>query len=613
MILNLSTPQRRCVAIRLWISSSSHLHPVLLGHTPHRLLSLSISVKHPTIFGTLLQRTYAAGQALTFEPSFRMFVPCEEGTIRGTPRCPPIEPPRLTIAVYKTRQHRHSTLRMLSRLAMRALVLAVFVGGAIWVSKQFFAAQPASQTRVDDNNEARLPFEYTVKAEIGHIRVSGRASLPNGVILIGTLDKVGSGQIDMKEALVMNHLFTLEFGPELYAQYFLQGLQDVLQAGLFRLTVEFDPARQSPFAQESLSRSSLVKASQTPEGDVREADAATMRISQTFTIGTTAAQEEAQVRERQYQGAIRQHLRDTLSGLINFWERLHTHYQDERSKGNFSQSDSRAGDWQTWSSQWLNEIKDFADQTQLDETVSPASPYYPVWEALGTLRKQLTTLASLYFDVLTNDRPLTDRELQRIQRLTRYALGDAIAQLGQPDNVPLSAAVASVKPTVVVLSPLVHIRSGPGIHYASIKQVKKDGVLDWVGEQGEWLQVQLDGGRMGWVHRSVASKRPQSDSTIGDVRRAEGLPYNLEQGVYPQLEPISPSSTPVEFIPHPTSDEVKIYGEMEQELRSLQVVKSEERRTAEESIIQRLSEKHGISPEQVWNTYLKVQGWQIRP
>ena len=517
------------------------------------------------------------------------------------------------MAVYNTRHHRHSMAKMLSKLAAGTLMLALVLGGAVWVAKQFFAAQQALQTTGDTKSQDRLSFEYTVTAETGHIRVNGTASFPNGVILVGTLDKVGSGQIEVKEALVMNRLFTMEFGPELYVQDYLQGLQDALQAGLYRLTVAFDPAQQSPFVQESLSRSPLVKASLTPGDGSHAVDAATMRVLKTFPIGTTAEQQETQIRERQYQQMIRQHLSDTLASLANFWERLYTHYQDERSKGNFSRADSRAGDWQTWSHQWLNELKDFAEKARLDETVSPASPYYSAREALGTVRRQLMVMSGLYFEVLTNDRLLTDQELQRTEQVAQYALGDAIAQLGQPDGVPFPATVEGVKPTVVVLSPLVNVRSGPGIHYESIRQVKKDDVLDWLGERGEWFQVQLDGGRTGWVHRNVASKRPQGDGTTGDVKRGDAKPLSLEKGSYPQLEPISLLSTPVDFIPSPTSDEVKIYGEMEQQLRGLQAGNSEERRDVEQHILQRVSDKHRISPEQVWNTYLKVQGWQIRP
>jgi uncharacterized protein YgiM (DUF1202 family) len=512
------------------------------------------------------------------------------------------------LAVYYRRHHRHSIGAMLRKLAMGTLMLALILGGAVWVSRQFFAAQQVVPTKRDATSQEKLPFEYTVTAEIGHIRVNGTASFPNGVSLVGTLDKVGSGQIDLKEALVMNHLFTMEFGPELYVQYYLHGLQDALQAGRYRLTVEFDPARQSPFAQGSLSPSPPVKDSLILRDGSREENAVTMRVSKSFTMGTTAEQQEAQIREQQEQQTIQQHLRDTLASLTNVLEHLYTHFQDERSKGNFSRADVRAGDWQTWSSQWLNELEDYAEKARLDEMVSPASPYYPAWQALGTIRKQLKALPDLYFEVVTNDRSLTDPELQRTEQLAQNALGDAIAQLGRPDKMPFPATVASVKPSIVVLSPVANVRSGPGMHYESIRQVKKDDVLTWLGERGEWFQVQLGGGGTGWVHRTVVSKRPQGAGTSADAK-----PLSLEQGSYPQLEPISLASTPVEFIPSPTSDEVKIYEDVEQQLRGLQAVNAEDRRAVEQRILQRMSDKHGISPDQVWNTYLKVQGWQIRP
>jgi len=222
-------------------------------------------------------------------------------------------------------------------------------------------------------------------------------------------------------------------------------------------------------------------------------------------------------------------------------------------------------------------------------------------------------MSGLYFEVLTNDRSPSDRELQRTEQQARYALGDTIAQLGQLDNIPFPATIESIKSTVIVLSPLVNIRSGPGIQYEPIRQMKKDDMLDWLGERGEWFQVQLGGGQAGWVHRSVAGKRPQGEGTMADVRRVDGKPLSQEKGAFPHLEPISLLSTPVEFIPSPTSDEVKLYGEIEQQLRGLQAVKSEERRAVEQRILQRISDRHSISPEQIWNTYLKVQGWQLRP
>jgi uncharacterized protein YgiM (DUF1202 family) len=517
------------------------------------------------------------------------------------------------MAMYDTLRHQRSMGRMLSKVAAGTLVLALVLGGAVWVSGRFFASREAFQTQRDDQSQETLFVEYAVTAEAGHIRVNGTASFPNGVILVGTLDKVGSGLIAVKEALVMNRLFAMEFGPELYVQYYLQGLQDALQAGVYRLTVEFDPSQQSPFAQESLLRSLLVKASPTPGNGAREVDSASIRVSKTFAIGTAGEQQEAQIREQQYRQMTRQHLSDTLGSLTSFWQRLHAHYQQERLKGGFSRADSRATDWQTWSAQWLNDLKDLGEKALLYEVVSPASPYHTARNALVIVHKQLPVMSGLYFEVLTSERSLTDRELQRTGQVAQYALGDAIAELGQPDSVSFPVKVESVKPTVIVISPLVNVRSGPGTSYESIRQVKKDDVLDFQGEHGEWFQVQLGGGRTGWVHRNVASKRPQDDGTTGDAKRGDVKPLSLEKRPHLQLEPIRLLSTPVEFIPPPTSDEVKIYGEMEQQLRGLQAVNSEERRAVEQRILQRMSDKHGISPEQVWNTYLKVQGWQIRP
>jgi uncharacterized protein YgiM (DUF1202 family) len=179
--------------------------------------------------------------------------------------------------------------------------------------------------------------------------------------------------------------------------------------------------------------------------------------------------------------------------------------------------------------------------------------------------------------------------------------------------MPSPAKVDSANPTVIVTAPLVNVRNGPGMSHEAIKQLKKDDVLDFLAEQGEWFQVQLDGARTGWVHRNVARKRHQGEGSVDDIKRGDVKPQSLEKGPALRLEPISLSSTPVEFIPRPTSDEVRIYLELEQQLRDLKASSAQERRTVEQRSLQRMSDKYGITPEQIWNTYLKVQGWEIRP
>ena len=511
-------------------------------------------------------------------------------------------------------QHQQrSSGRIVGGILVASLFLALVIAAIAWVSTHYFTNREASQVQRDDPPRGALVFDYTVSAEVGHIRVNGTANLPNGIVLVGTLDRVGSGSLEVKEALVMNRLFMLEFGPELSLKYFLHDPQNALQPGVYRLTVEFDPSRQSPFVQESLLRLPFMQASLLPGNGSREIDAAIIRSSKTLAIGTAEEQQESEVREHQARETIHQHLRDILEILTGFWSRLQVRYQQERLKGGFPRVDPRASEWQTWVAQWLHDLKGHGEETQLHEAVSPVTPHFTAQNALMNMHKQLAAMADFYFEVLTNERSVTDRDLQRAEHVIQSSLGDAIAELGQPDNMPSPAKVDGAHPTVIVTAPLVNVRNGPGMSHESIKQLKKDDVLDFLAEQGEWFQVQLGGARTGWVHRNVASKRHQGEGSVDDIKRVDVKPPSLEKRPALRLEPISLSSTPVEFIPRPTSDEVRIYLELEQQLRDLKASSAEERRTMEQRSLQRMSDKHGITPEQIWNTYLKVQGWEIRP
>jgi Bacterial SH3 domain len=517
------------------------------------------------------------------------------------------------MAMHTTSRYQRSRGGILGKLVAGILVLIAGLAGVAWVSSQFLGTRaPPQSPRTQQDQEASF-FEYTVAAETGHIRVSGTANIPNGVILVGMLDKVGSGVLEVKEALVMNRLFAMEFGPELYVQYHLHGPQDALQAGVYRLSIEFDPSQQSPFAQESLLRSPPGKASPTSSPNARDVDPAIIRVAKTFGIGTAAEQQEAQAREEQYRQSIRQHLREALATLTHLWQRLHGQYQLERSKGGFSRLDPRAHEWQTWSVEWLKDLTDLGEKARLSELVSSASPYQPARDALVIVAKQLAILCALYFEVLTNERSPADRDIQRAEQVAHHARGDAIAQLGSLDSVPAPVNVENVKPTVLITSPVVNVRSGPGMSHETIRQIKKDDVLDFLGEQGEWFQVQLRGGLTGWVHRNVASKAVPGDGATGDLKRMDSKSFAAAKGSQLHLDPINLLSTPIAYIPPPTSDEVKIYGDIELELRDMQALSLEERRALEQRIVQRLSDTYGISPENVWNTYLKVQGWEIKP
>jgi hypothetical protein len=79
-----------------------------------------------------------------------------------------------------------------------------------------------------------------------------------------------------------------------------------------------------------------------------------------------------------------------------------------------------------------------------------------------------------------------------------------------------------------------------------------------------------------------------------------------------QLDPVALASTSVDYVPRPTADEFKIYTDLEEQLRDVASRHPEERRMLEQQILQRAADKYRISPDQLWNVYLKVQGWEIR-
>jgi hypothetical protein len=237
------------------------------------------------------------------------------------------------------------------------------------------------------------------------------------------------------------------------------------------MSVEFDPSRQSPFAHESLLRSPFMSFTAARNGS-REIDSAMIRLSKTFAIGTTGEQQETQAREQQSRETIHQHLRNTLGTLTSFWSSLQVRYQQERVKGGFSRADPRASEWQTWTAQWWHDFKGYGEESRLHEVVSPASPYFTAQNALMNMHKQLAAMPDFYFEVLIGERSLTHRDLQRAEHVVQHALGDTIAELGQPDGVPAPVKV-SAKPTVIVTAPLVNVRNGPGMSHEPIKQLKR--------------------------------------------------------------------------------------------------------------------------------------------
>jgi uncharacterized protein YgiM (DUF1202 family) len=491
--------------------------------------------------------------------------------------------------------------------------LVALLGSSVWVATRVFGPDPALQKQSLEQQGDTLLFDYAISTDVNRLRVSGTANVPNGAILVGTLDKIGLGPLEVKEALVMNRIFAMDFGPELFVQYPWLGQIEALTAGTYRISIEFDPVQQSPFVRESLRQRTLKPSASTNKDTIREGDSAIVRAAETFAIGSREEQQEAAAKDQQYRQTIRHHLDETMQALTGLWQRLRTQYVQDHTQGGFLRTDPRATAWQDWSAQWLHELRTLGEQQRLHETSSSPAPYRLLRDALVTAYQQMIRIVDVYFEVVVNERSPNDPELQWAEQQLHASFGDASALLGHLLGPPPSVGKPDDGPsTVVVISPVVNVRTGPGMHYEVLGQVKKDDILAFLGEQGEWFQIKLSDTRVGWLHRSVASKTASATGPTAAITRTNSKQAFWQRITPLKLEPIALRATPVDHIPRPTADEFRIYAEVEQQLRDLPAGGSIERQLAEQHILQRLSEKYGVSPGLMWSTYLKVQGWEVR-
>jgi uncharacterized protein YgiM (DUF1202 family) len=281
-------------------------------------------------------------------------------------------------------------------------------------------------------------------------------------------------------------------------------------------------------------------------------------------------------------------------------------------QGIFSRTDPRANAWQDWGRQWLDELRTLGEKYHWQETPSLGAPYQFLSDTVVTIHRQMAIIKELYIEALVNERSPNDPELQRAEQHLHVAFGDASAQLGHRVAPQPTSQPGGMRSTVIVTSPMINVRSGPSMSHEAFRQIKKDEVLAFLGDQGEWFNIKLPDGRVGWVHRSVATKSPGSVSIMDEAKQSDGRPLLAEQGVIPKLEPVVLQTIPIDYLPRPTPDEFKVYAEVEQQLRDLRVGTGGDHHLMEQGIMQRVAAKYGISPALVWNAYLKVQGWEIR-
>lgn len=69
--------------------------------------------------------------------------------------------------------------------------------------------------------------------------------------------------------------------------------------------------------------------------------------------------------------------------------------------------------------------------------------------------------------------------------------------------------------TVTITESPVNIRSGPGLSYQLVKQVKRGEEFTIIKEQGDWIQIQLSAAKTGWVANWVVTKTSNGTTTTG--------------------------------------------------------------------------------------------------
>lgn len=75
----------------------------------------------------------------------------------------------------------------------------------------------------------------------------------------------------------------------------------------------------------------------------------------------------------------------------------------------------------------------------------------------------------------------------------------------QPPPTPASEVPAALAKKVTVTSPLLNVRSGPGMNFESVFQVRQGTVLEVHGNAPGWLYVKLPSGTFGWVSRQFTT------------------------------------------------------------------------------------------------------------
>jgi len=99
---------------------------------------------------------------------------------------------------------------------------------------------------------------------------------------------------------------------------------------------------------------------------------------------------------------------------------------------------------------------------------------------------------------VANNSPITDRDAEILENLS-FSLARKLPYTEKPKISPPQSSNI-----VIVTGTSANIRSGVGNEYAIVTTVKQGDRLILIGESGEWFNVRLENGQVGWISNKFA-------------------------------------------------------------------------------------------------------------
>jgi hypothetical protein len=474
------------------------------------------------------------------------------------------------------------------------LVIALLIGGFSVFYFRLYQQLP-SVGNVLWNPEIRsLTFDLDAISTNQTIQIRGKVNLPDEALLVITLAKAEE-MIDQKEVIVLDHRFAVTFGPQILVRYPFLGDINIFTPGPYHVSAVFNPLQQPEKIQQSIGAHGE-KIQEILGGEVVRqpgSPAPLFQVVKHVEYGSPQEQQQAKESEEQQRQIIRIALGEAVKDLLSLSLELQTRYEYFLAEGGLRRNENQKREWMEWSHKWKERLEAIQEKHQFYEEVVSSAPFYPLREAIAQTYKQLEVLQSLYADVLLQERGTQSQKLRELQQSTQTTIEKVSAELA------ITVVPQRSKTMIQITADTANIRSGPTLAHEVVGRGKQGERFEMVAVERGWYQIRLAEGKLGWIHSSLISR--QETAPLPESRAS--APPILD------LKPLPPN-TPLANIPRPTKDELRIYEEIEQQF--LTIPPQQFREGDKSRIVGEIARKYGISPQETWNTYLKVQGWQVK-